>query len=54
MRLGAGAVVFRSLVRNRATVGTRSAVVGSELAVGQRIPPRTVYVNDDVFGPVEW
>jgi carbonic anhydrase/acetyltransferase-like protein (isoleucine patch superfamily) len=54
VRLGAGAVVFRSLVRNRVTIGTRSAVVGSELAVGQSIPPRTVYANDDVFGPVEW
>jgi carbonic anhydrase/acetyltransferase-like protein (isoleucine patch superfamily) len=54
VRLGAGAVVFRSLVRNRVRIGAGSAVVGSELAVGQRIPPRTVYVNDDVFGPVEW
>jgi carbonic anhydrase/acetyltransferase-like protein (isoleucine patch superfamily) len=54
VRLGSGAVVFRSLVRNQARVGGRSAVVGSELAVGQRIPPRTVYANDEVFGPVEW
>jgi carbonic anhydrase/acetyltransferase-like protein (isoleucine patch superfamily) len=54
VRLGAGAVVFRSLVRNRVTIGTRSAVVSSELAVGQSIPPRTLYANDDVFGPVEW
>ena len=49
-----GAVVFRSLVRNHATIGRRSAVVGSVLAVGQRIAPRTIYVNDEVFGTVEW
>jgi hypothetical protein len=28
--------------------------VGSETAVGQRIPPRTIYANNEVFGPVEW
>jgi carbonic anhydrase/acetyltransferase-like protein (isoleucine patch superfamily) len=54
VRLGNDAVVFRSLVRNRVRIGARSAVVGSELAVGQRVPPRTVYANDEVFGPVEW
>ncbi|WP_432524428.1 acetyltransferase [Kineococcus sp. SYSU DK006] len=47
-------VVFRSLVRNGAVVGERSLVVGSELAVGQVVPDRTVYANDAVFGPVEW
>ncbi len=54
VRLRNGAVVFRALVRNGADVGRRSAVVGSELAAGQRIPDRTIYVNDAVFGPVEW
>jgi carbonic anhydrase/acetyltransferase-like protein (isoleucine patch superfamily) len=54
VRLGDDAVVFRSLVRNRVRIGARSAVVGSELAVGQRIPPRIIYANDEVFGPVEW
>jgi carbonic anhydrase/acetyltransferase-like protein (isoleucine patch superfamily) len=48
------AVVFRSLVRNGVVVGRRSAVVGSELSVGQRIPASTIYANDAVFGPVEW
>lgn len=52
--LGEGAVVFRSLVRNGAVIGERSAVVGSELALGQVIEPRTIYANDLVFGPVEW
>ena len=47
-------VVFRSLVRNRAVIGTRSVVVGSELKVGQRIPDRTIYANDEVAGRVEW
>ncbi|GAA0293230.1 hypothetical protein GCM10009528_07660 [Kineococcus aurantiacus] len=54
VRLGDGAVVFRSLVRNGAVVGERSVVVGSELAVGQVVPDRTVYANGEVFGPVEW
>jgi carbonic anhydrase/acetyltransferase-like protein (isoleucine patch superfamily) len=49
-----GSVVFRSLVRNGAVVGRRSAVVGSQLRVGQRIPDRTIYANDAVAGPVEW
>lgn len=54
VRLGDGAVVFRSLVRNGARIGARSAVVGSELALDQRIPARTIYANDEVFGRVEW
>lgn len=52
--LGAGATVFRSLLRNGVVVGERSAVVGSELELGQVIAPRTIYANDEVFGPVEW
>ena len=52
--LAKGAVVFRSLVRNGSSIGRRSAVVGSELALGQRIPDRTIYANDVVFGRVEW
>lgn len=52
--LGDQSIVFRSLVRNSAVLGRRSLVVGSELEVGQRIPPRTVYVNDEVAGRVEW
>ncbi len=54
VRLRNGAVVFRSLVRNGSDIGRRSAVVGSQLVVGQRVPDRTIYVNDAVFGPVEW
>ena len=54
VRLDDGAVVFRSLIRNKSRIGARSIVVGSELAVGTRIAPRTVYANDKVFGPVEW
>jgi len=42
------------LVRNGSAIGERSAVIGSELAIGQRIPPRTIYANDEVFGAVEW
>ena len=52
--LGAGATVFRSLLRNGVVVGDRSAIVGSELEIGQVVPPRTIYANDAAFGPVEW
>ncbi len=52
--LGDSSIVFRSLVRNEAVLGRRSLVVGSELALGQRIPARTVYANDKVAGRVEW
>ena len=47
-------VVFRSLVRNDAVIGYKSAVVGSELRQGQVIPNRLIYANDEVFGRVEW
>ena len=52
--LSDGAIVFRSLVRNGSVVGERSAVVGSELVLGQEVPANTIYANDAVFGPVEW
>jgi carbonic anhydrase/acetyltransferase-like protein (isoleucine patch superfamily) len=52
--LGPESVVFRSTVGSDSTIGRRSAVVGSELAPGTTIPPRTIYLNDAVFGPVEW
>ncbi len=54
VRLGDDSVVFRSLIGNRARIGARSAVVGSELAIGQVIPDRTIYANNGVFGRVEW
>lgn len=47
-------VVFRSLIGRGSTIGTKSAVVGSVLAPGTTIPDRTIYVNDAVFGTVEW
>lgn len=52
--LGSRSVVFRSLLRNGTVVGAKSAVVGSQTALDQVIPPRTIYANDAVFGPVEW
>ena len=54
VRLGANAVVFRSLVKNGAVLGRKSLVVGSQLEIGQVIPARTIFANDKVFGPVEW
>ncbi len=52
--LGPQSVVFRSLLRNGTSVGFKSAVVGSETAIDQFVPDRTIYANDAVFGPVEW
>ena len=46
--------MFRTLVGNKSVIGKRSAVVGSELAVGTRVPDRTIVVADKVFGRVEW
>ena len=54
VRLGDGAIVFRTLVGNKSVIGKRSAVVGSELKVGTRVPDRTIVVADKVFGRVEW
>lgn len=54
VQLGDESVVFRSLLRNGVRVGARSAVVGSELRLGQVVEPRTIYANDEVAGRVEW
>ena len=49
-----GAVVFRSLIGAGATIGRRSAIVNTDVAPGTVIPDRTIYVNDAVYGRVEW
>lgn len=48
------AVVFRSLIGRGATIGRKSAVVNTDVAPGTVIPERVVYVNNALFGPVEW
>lgn len=52
--LGGLSVTFRSLVGEGSKIGYKSAVVSSELAPGTRIPSRVIYLNNAVFGPVEW
>jgi len=47
-------VTFRSLVGDDSTIGEKSAVVSSQLAPGTRIPDRVIYLNNTVFGRVEW
>lgn len=49
-----GSVVFKSLVGQGSTVGMKSAVVGSELPAKTIVPDRTIYLNNAVFGKVEW
>ncbi|MFD2092443.1 LbetaH domain-containing protein [Blastococcus deserti] len=54
VRLGAESVVFRSTIGDGATIGDRSAVVGTELPTGAVVPPDTIVLNGQVFGSVEW
>jgi carbonic anhydrase/acetyltransferase-like protein (isoleucine patch superfamily) len=54
VRLEPLSVTFRSLVGEGSRIGYKSAVVSSELPPGMRIPDRVIYLNDTVFGPVEW
>ncbi|MBA3714553.1 MAG: acetyltransferase [Pyrinomonadaceae bacterium] len=48
------AVVFRSFVARNSVIGEKSAVVGSDLTPGQVIPDRVIYLNNEIFGTVEW
>ncbi len=48
------AIVFRSTVGEGSVIGERSAVVGSELEAGTEIPARTIWLNGEKFGDVEW
>jgi len=48
------AVVFRSLIGSGSTIGVKSAMVNTDVAPGTTIPDRTIYVNNALFGAVEW
>lgn len=48
------AVVFRSNIGAGSTIGVKSAVVSSELAPNTIIGNKVIYLNNAVFGPVEW
>jgi carbonic anhydrase/acetyltransferase-like protein (isoleucine patch superfamily) len=48
------AVVFRSTIGEGATIGERSAVVGTDLAPGTVVPDRVIVLNGEEFGAVEW
>lgn len=54
VQLKSQAVVFRSLIGRGASVGRKSAVVNTDVAPNTVIPDRVVYVNNALFGPVEW
>ena len=54
MTLEDEAVVFRSTIGEGSTIGERSAVVGTDLAPNSVVPDRTIVLNGEVFGAVEW
>ena len=54
VRLLSQAVVFRSLIGRGATIGRKTAIVNTDVAPGQVIGDRLVYVNNSLFGRVEW
>ncbi|MBA3358793.1 MAG: acetyltransferase [Thermoleophilaceae bacterium] len=54
VRLQPLSVTFRSFVGRGSHIGYKSAVVSSELAPGTRIPDRVIYLNNVIFGRVEW
>jgi carbonic anhydrase/acetyltransferase-like protein (isoleucine patch superfamily) len=47
-------IVFRSTIGDGAVIGERSAVVGTDLPPGTVVPARTIILDGEVFGPVEW
>lgn len=48
------AVVFRSLLGKGSTVGVKTAVISSEVSPSATIGDRIIYLNNVVFGTVEW
>jgi carbonic anhydrase/acetyltransferase-like protein (isoleucine patch superfamily) len=52
--LAARSVVFRSRIGDGSRVGFKSAVVASSLPPNTVIPDRQVFVNNELFGHVEW
>lgn len=54
VQLGERAVFFRSRIGDNGRVGARSLVQQSDLPAGTVIPDRTVVINNEVFGHVEW
>ncbi|WP_375434439.1 hypothetical protein [uncultured Hymenobacter sp.] len=54
VQLKSQAVVFRSLIGRGSIIGRKSAVVNTDVAPNTVIPDRVIYVNNALFGPVEW
>ncbi|WP_234997423.1 LbetaH domain-containing protein [Hymenobacter roseosalivarius] len=48
------AVVFRSKIGRGAVIGRKSAIMNTDVAPGTTIPDKVIYVNNALFGPVEW
>lgn len=47
-------VVFTSNIKRDAVVGVKTAIINSTLEPGTTIGDRIIYLNDRVFGTVEW
>ncbi|WP_159451918.1 LbetaH domain-containing protein [Hymenobacter roseosalivarius] len=54
VKLKRQAVVFRSLIGQGATIGEKSAIVNTDVAPGTIIQDRVIYINNTLFGQVEW
>ena len=54
VRIGAGAVLFRSHAGDGAVIGERSLVQLTDLPAGAVVPPRTIMIGGVVVGSVEW
>lgn len=54
LKLGDGAVLFRSRVGKNVTIGNGSLVQESDLPDGTVVPPRTVIIGGQNVGSVEW
>jgi carbonic anhydrase/acetyltransferase-like protein (isoleucine patch superfamily) len=47
-------IIFRSHIGQGSTVGEKSAVINSVILPGTVIPDRVIYLNNTIFGEVEW
>ena len=54
VRIGNGAVLFRSHAGDGAVIGARSLVQLTDLPAGAVVPPNTVMIGGAVVGQVEW
>jgi carbonic anhydrase/acetyltransferase-like protein (isoleucine patch superfamily) len=52
--IGDGAVIFRSRIGRGATIGARSAIIGSDVPPGTAVPEHTLLIDGQPAGQVAW